>query len=208
MVSRQVSALPVLFSLALAAVFWYLIFSVQLFNFWLSMAVAAPVLAALSMLFQGPPVSKKDFDRRAFLLGILSALGLYFLFWLGYTVSQWLFSFAQGQVHSIYQIRTEGQPLLIALVLLFITSPAEEIFWRGFIQKWAMDRFGELPGWLLGSLVYAAVHISSGNFMLVMAALVAGLFWGWLYWRARNLAPCIISHCLWTVGIFLLFPVM
>lgn len=206
--SRQVSTYQVAFSLVLAAVFWYLIFRVQLFNFWLSMAIAAPVLAALSVFFQGPPVAKKDFHLNSFLVGVAAALVLYFLFWLGYTVSQWLFSFAQGQVHSIYDIRTEGQPLLIALVLLFITSPAEEIFWRGFIQKWAMDRFGELPGWLLGSLVYSAVHISSGNFMLVMAALVAGLFWGWLYQRTGNLAPCIISHCLWTVGIFLLFPVM
>lgn len=208
MVSRQVSTAQVLSALVLAAVFWYLIFSVQFFNFWLSMAVAAPVLAGLSVFFQGLPVNRRDFHRQSLLTGAAAAVLLYLLFWLGYTISQWLFSFAQGQVHAIYQIRTQGEMLVMALILLFITSPAEEIFWRGFIQKWAMDRFGDLPGWLVGSLVYAGVHLSSGNFMLVMAALVAGLFWGWLYRRERNLAPCIISHCLWTVGIFLLFPVM
>ena len=43
--------------------------------------------------------------------------------------------------------------------------------------------------------------------MLVMAALVAGLFWSALYsWRG-NLTACIVSHALWTVGVFLLFPI-
>ena len=37
----------------------------------------------------------------------------------------------------------------MALVLLFITSPAEEVFWRGFVQRWFMHRFGGKAGWLL-----------------------------------------------------------
>ena len=69
-------------------------------------------------------------------------------------------------------------------------------------------RFGARRGWLLASVIYAAVHIASGNFMLTMAAFTAGLFWGWLYQREQNLVPCIISHCLWTVTIFILLPVM
>lgn len=77
---------------------------------------------------------------------------------------------------TVYHIRTQVRAVIIALVLLFITSPAEEIFWRGFLQKWAMDRYGATGGWL--------------------------------YRQTGNLAPCIISHCLWTVGIFLLFPVI
>ena len=69
-------------------------------------------------------------------------------------------------------------------------------------------RFGAKRGWLLASVIYAAVHIASGNFMLTMAAFTAGLFWGWLYQREQNLVPCIVSHCLWTVTIFILLPVM
>ena len=96
---------------------------------------------------------------------------------------------------------------MISLILLFITSPGEEIFWRGFVQKRFVERFGARKGWLIASAVYAAVHIASGNFMLTMAALVAGLFWGWLYQRERNLVPCIVSHALWTVTIFILLPI-
>ena len=78
-------------------------------------------------------------------------------------VSQWLFSFASSQISSIYDIHTEGHPLIIALVLFFITSPAEEIFWRGFIQKMAMDKYESLSGWLLGSAINAGVHLASGK---------------------------------------------
>ena len=47
----------------------------------------------------------------------------------------------------------------MALVLLFITSPAEEVFWRGFVQRWFMHRFGGKAGWLLAVCVYAGVHV-------------------------------------------------
>lgn len=42
--------------------------------------------------------------------------------------------------------------------------------------------------------------------MLVMAALTAGLFWGWLYWKTDSLVPCILSHAFWTVTVFILWP--
>lgn len=192
----------------LAAIFWYLIFGVQLFNFWLSMAIAATILAGLSIYFEGVPVSRKDFNKNNLITGLAAAMILYLFFWAGNILSQWMFSFAEGQITSIYQIRFEGQTLLIALVLLFITSPAEEIFWRGFMQKRAMEKLGDFKGWLLASTLYAAVHIASGNFILMMAALVAGLFWGLLYWKTKNLVSCIISHSIWTVSIFLIFPVL
>ena len=54
MTSREISTSQVFFTLVLAAVFWYLIFSAQLFNFWLSMAVAASVLAGLAVLCKAP----------------------------------------------------------------------------------------------------------------------------------------------------------
>ncbi|HHX51710.1 MAG TPA: CPBP family intramembrane metalloprotease, partial [Clostridia bacterium] len=47
-----------------------------------------------------------------------------------------------------------------------------------------------------------------GNLVLIIAALVAGMLWGFLYWKSKNLVPCIVSHCLWTVSIFLLVPMI
>lgn len=208
MILRRISDGAALFTLILAAIFWYVTFALQLLNFWLSMAIAASTLTLLALFFGGKPFKKRDFNLRAVIIGVVSAVILYGIFWLGNIISQWMFGFAKSQISSIYDIRTQAELIIITLVLLFITSPAEEIFWRGFLQRWAMERFGGLAGWLLGSLCYAGVHISSGNFILTMAALVAGLFWGYIYWQEKNLVPVIISHCLWTVGIFVFFPVM
>jgi hypothetical protein len=95
----------------------------------------------------------------------------------------------------------------VGAVLLLVTSPGEELFWRGYVQRVAAQRWGNTRGFVVGTLLYGAVHLASGNFMLVMAALVAGAFWCALYsWRG-NLTACVVSHALWTVGVFLVFPI-
>ena len=94
----------------------------------------------------------------------------------------------------------------IALLLFFVTGPSEELYWRGYLQKNLMMRFGQWQGWLLATAIYAAVHIWSFNFMLIGAAAVAGAFWGAMYWRLKNLAPVIISHSVWSAVIFAVFP--
>lgn len=194
--------------LGLAAGFWYITFALKLFNFWMSMVIAVSTLTGLAIYLGGIPVSRRDWSLRSIFAGVAAAASLYAIFWLGNSLSQTLFSFARPQISSIYDIRTQGEAIMIVLVLLFITSPGEELFWRGFVQRRLVSRFGRRNGWLLASGVYAAVHIASGNFMLTMAALTAGLFWGWLYLHEQNLVPCIVSHALWTVTIFVFLPVL
>ena len=158
-------------TLALAAFFWWVNFGLHWVNFWIGMGTAASVLALLSFWFAGVPMKRTEWTGRAVLIGLVSAALLYAIFALGNTLSGWLFRFAPHQVSAIYDIRHEGSPLAMALVLLFITSPVEEVFWRGFVQRWFMHRFGGKAGWLLAVCVYAGVHVFSGNLMLVMAAL-------------------------------------
>lgn len=192
--------------LAFAAVSWTAVFGLGLINFWLGLGGAASVLAALSVFWGGAPFSRKEITVRNTLWGIAGAVALYAIFAMGRYVSLHILPFAGEQIGLIYTIRHEAHPTLIALVLLCITSPAEEIFWRGFLLRWSAGRFGAFRGWILASGLYMLVHLASGNFMLLGAALVAGLFWGLMYLGLKSLYPCIISHALWTVGIFLLFP--
>jgi len=208
MQNTEIKDFKIAITIALAIVFWYLTFSVQLLNFWLSMSIAATILSILAIYWGGNPFNNKDFNLRTIIIGVVSAIILYFVFWTGNFLSQLLFAFAKPQISSIYTIRTQAEAIYITLVLLFITSPGEEIFWRNFLQRWSMQKFGQFKGWIIASLVYAGVHISSGNFMLVMAALVAGLFWGYMYMREKNTLAVTISHALWTTGIFVFFPVM
>ena len=79
--------------------------------------------------------------------------------------------------------------------------------WRGFLQRRLGLHMGDFKGWIVSSVLYAAVHISSLNFMLVGAAGIAGLFWGFMYWRLGTLWPVVISHAVWTCLAFAVAPI-
>ena len=98
-------------------------------------------------------------------------------------------------------------PTVIALLLLFIIGPAEEIFWRGFIQRRLSARWNADLGFAATTFLYTFVHIWSFNFMLIMAALVVGFCWGIIYrFFPKSLTALIISHAVWDVCAFVLFP--
>lgn len=204
---QKVRGSQVLTLLVLAFFFWYASFVGKWLNFWLSMAIATTTLTAFATYFGGFALSKGDITFKHFVWGIGSAAVLYGIFVAGNSLSQLLFHFAKPEISAIYTIRGESQAWIIGFVLLFITSPGEELFWRAFWQQWAMEHWGEATGWFVGSLVYAAVHLVSGNIMLVLAAWVAGLYWGFLYWKTQSVFTCIVSHALWTAAIFVLWPV-
>jgi membrane protease YdiL (CAAX protease family) len=190
----------------LATVLWFVTFYLTWTSFWIKISFSAATLAILSLWLQ--PIRKKDlkFSLNAVILGLLSAVVLYLIFWIGKMVSNLLFDFAASQIGGIYD-KGVGTPIWrIALLLFLITGPAEELYWRGYLQKNLMVRFGQWQGWLGATIIYAAVHIWSGNFMLIGAAAVAGAFWGAMYWRLNNLAPVIISHSIWSMVVFAVFP--
>lgn len=195
-----------LFTVVLAVVLWYVSFGLRPFNFWLTMAVGAVLLALLTFVFYGAPFSTRQVNRRAVLLGVVSAAALYGIFRLGDLLAAALFSFGPAQIVSIYDLRADTQTWVIVLLLLFVTSPAEEIYWRGFLQRWLNQHLRPVPAWILTAVLYGAVHIVSGNTMLVLAALTAGLFWGYMFMKEESVVPVIISHALWALAVFVVFP--
>ena len=177
-------------------------------NFWVKMTITVCVLCGAAFSRAPFPWRRSDATGREALIGILAAGALYGIFWLGDCCAAHVFGFAPRQVEAVYALRALGNPWAVGAVLLLVTSPGEELFWRGYILRHATARWGERRGFIIGTGLYGAVHIPSGNFMLVMAALVAGVFWCALYrWRNGNLTACIVSHALWTVCVFLLFPI-
>lgn len=197
---------PLLGTVLLASVLWFFTFYMSWSTFWIKISFSALTLAALSLRLQPDRKGWLQFDRRALLNGLLSAALLYLVFLAGKLVSTWLFPFAEGQIGGIYA-KGVGTPLwVVALLLFFVTGPSEEIYWRGYLQRQLMQRFGGWQGWLLATGVYAGVHLWTGNFMLIGAAAVAGAFWGAMYWRLGNLAPVVISHSIWSAVIFAVLP--
>lgn len=189
-----------------AFVLWALVFGLKLVNFWFGLSLAAALLAGLSIYVAGLPLRRDELSWRGPLAGLISAAVLYGIFGLADSLAPLLLPFAQREVLGIYDIKQQADPTIILLLLIFVTSPAEELFWRGFLQRFLVSRLGGVWGLLLAAGLYAAVHVVSGNFMLVATALTAGLFWGLLYQMTNSLLICIISHSFWTVAIFVLWP--
>ena len=140
-------------------------------------------------------------------IGVGSAAVLYLVFLIGDAISAQIFSFAKLEVSSMYRSREQASSLIIGILLFLWIGPAEEVFWRAFVQHRLSKRFGEIRGYLFSSLIYAGVHVWAFNLMLFLAALLCGLFWGALFKRYRSVWPGLISHAVWDVAIFVLFPI-
>lgn len=199
------------FTIVLAAVLWTVMFSpwtAPYINFWWMMTASATVLAVLSTLFNKGWWRQLRWSPSNILLGVVIAAVLWGIFWTGDKVSSWLFDFARPQVNAIYGMKEGESPWLLSVFMLFLIGPAEEIFWRGYVQRTLSGRFSRNAGFVITTLLYAAVHAGSCNFMLVMAALVAGVVWGGLYRLfPERFSAVIISHALWDVAVFVWFPI-
>ena len=199
------------FTIILAAVLWSIMFlpvTAPHINFWWMMTGSACILSTLSTIFNPGWWKRVKLSGRGVLEGIVIAVALWGLFWIGDKLSQIIFNFARGQVDLIYGMKEGESPWLLTALMLLLIGPAEEIFWRGYVQQTLQNRWNPNAGFVVTTLIYAIVHAGSCNFMLVMAALVAGAAWGLLY----RLFPdkffaIILSHALWDVAVFVWFPI-
>ena len=203
-------------AVTVAALLWFYMFSPWtkgLTNFWVTMSGAAVMLTSLAVAFLPKPRITIEKPLLQLAGGIVLAFALWGVFWIGDKASAWIFDFARPEVDSIYSMKS-GLPVpAIAALLLFVIGPAEEFFWRGYVQR----TFGKLfegrkypadLALLMTAVIYALVHVWSLNFMLVMAALVAGVVWGLLYrLRPQMLPALIVSHALWDALVFVWIPI-
>jgi hypothetical protein len=180
-------------------------------DFWWGMSLSVAFLAVLSCLAD-PSLRRslaqdlsKGLIRKAG-LAVLSAVFLYGIFWLGNGASRAVLPAAGEEIKLVYGFKQSAALLRIGLLIAFIIGPGEELFWRGFVQRRWQHKLGRPSGWAMASLFYAAVHVGSGNFMLILSALVCGLYWGALYSLFGSVTLVAVSHAIWDMMIFIFFP--
>lgn len=201
------------FAVCVAAALWFYMFSPwtgHLSNFWLNMSISAVILSSMALPWSEYRPGKAELKDACLqlLLGVAIAFALWGIFWIGDKLSQMMFSFARPQVDNVYAMKDGSSVTMIVVLLLVLIGPAEEFFWRGYVQKTMSERLGADVALVATTLVYALVHIWSFNFMLVMAALVAGGVWGLIYRIKPSLLPAlIISHALWDALVFVILPI-
>ncbi|MBQ0025233.1 MAG: CPBP family intramembrane metalloprotease [Bacteroidales bacterium] len=201
-------------SIIIASVLWFWMFSPWTsgsVSFWVCMSCSAVILTVLAFLWGGRPDLTYRRIRKMMPqipIGIFIAFALWGIFWVGYKLSGMMFDFAGGQVDAVYGMKDGSSPAVIALLLLFLIGPAEEYFWRGYVQKTLTGSVGPTVAMVITAIIYALVHIWSFNFMLVMAALVAGSVWGLIYRLKPSLLPALVlSHALWDALVFVILPI-
>lgn len=191
----------------LAFGFWFISFYLNPYNFWLEMSAAVFILAGLSLYRWKSYEQLTTWNGRSILLGIVSALVLYGVFWVGNFVVIRLVPFAESEIAAVYSNSGSAIMPVIGTLLVIVIGPGEEVFWRGTVQKSLEDKYGGLMGLLAGATLYSLVHVWALNLTLLAAAFVCGIVWGWMYYKESNLAPLIVSHSLWSLLIFVIFPV-
>ncbi|MBO6170422.1 MAG: CPBP family intramembrane metalloprotease [Bacteroidales bacterium] len=205
-------------AISVAALLWFYMFSPWTHgapNFWICMSVSAIVLTALAVSSFAGMHADLHIEKPLLQLlgGVALAFALWGIFWIGDKLSGLMFDFARPQVDSVYSMKDGLPATLIAFLLLFLIGPAEEFFWRGYVHRTFVSifkdkRFGADIAFLVTAAIYALVHIWSFNFMLVMAALVAGAVWGFVYrLQPKALPALIVSHALWDALVFVIMPI-
>lgn len=203
------SLLPL--ALATAAILWFVMFSPWTrgsVNFWVAMSLSAVVLSAFALTGRRKWSDELRFGLSSVCFGVAIAAALWCVFWVGDKVSTALFSFPSPQIAAIYGLRDGHSAVAIGFALLLVIGPAEEIFWRGYVQHEFSARYGRDIGFLVTTLIYTLVHLWSFNLMLLLSAFAAGAAWGLLYRLfPRHLAPIILSHAVWDCVVFVVFPI-
>lgn len=200
-----------LFTLAVAVALWTTMFSPPTaphVDFWRTMTASAVALCVLAVAFDRGCLRQIRWRVSDVALGAAIAAALWCVFWIGDKASAWMFDFARPQVDAIYGMKEGESPWRLAALMLLLIGPAEEIYWRGYVQRTLSKRWGANAGFAAASLLYALAHAGSCNFMLTAAALTAGVFWGALYrFFPERFSAVILSHAFWDAAVFIWFPI-
>ncbi|MDO5581625.1 MAG: type II CAAX endopeptidase family protein [Planctomycetia bacterium] len=201
-------------AILIAFVLWGVMFSpwtAPRISFWPMMSLSAGILLTMAFGFRHDwrDLLPQTFRscRQSLLYGFMLAVFLWGVFWVGDKASSFLFGFASGQVDRVYTLKEEISPCVIGLLLFILIGPAEEIFWRGYVQRTLSDFYGPNRAMFFAIGAYTLVHLFSFNFMLLAASAVLGCVWSFLFRLSPKTLPAlIVSHALWDTAVFVLFP--
>ena len=188
-----------LLALGIAAAFaaFGLTFRAPRGRFWDRMTATGIVLGGLA-LAANRDARRVRIGPREVAVGLATAAGLYGIFRVGDTVAREVMPRGGEEIGDIYGLRSLRSKEELATRLGLVIGPAEELFWRGFVQGRA--------GYLTATLLYGGAHIVTENVTLIGAATIAGAYWGFLRAVGVPLGALVVSHVAWDIWIFLVAP--
>jgi membrane protease YdiL (CAAX protease family) len=163
------------------------------------------LLGAISI--SGDRSLTRDRPRRSHLwAGLAIAAGLYAVFTVGDRVARRVMPQGSKDIGDIYSLRRLRPAFELALRLGLIVAPAEELFWRGLLQRRLAERLGRWRGAAAATALYGGAHLCTGNATLIGAASMAGAAWSGLAALEVPMPALVFSHMIWDIWIFLIQP--
>ncbi|UOE95973.1 type II CAAX endopeptidase family protein [Alkalihalobacillus sp. LMS39] len=191
--------------IALAHLLLFVSFYWQPFEFWLLFPFSLFVMVLYSLSFETMNWTRPTIT--SLLLSAFTGVALYLLIVFGkYLVILLSLPFltALDQLATIIKPREWWHYLVLFLFII----PGEEIFWRGFVQKRLQQSYSPFVAVIGATLLYASAHLYAGSVLLIAAAIVGGLVWGYIYIRTNNLLLAIASHVIFDLFLLVIFPIL
>ena len=123
-------------------------------RFWDRMTATGIVLGGLALAVDRD-TRRVRIGPREVAVGLASAAGLYGIFRVGDTVAREVMPRGGEEIGDIYALRSLRRKEELAARLGIVIGPAEELFWRGFVQGRA--------GYLTATALYGGAHIVTEN---------------------------------------------
>ncbi|MDP9266278.1 MAG: CPBP family intramembrane metalloprotease [Chloroflexota bacterium] len=174
-------------------------------RFWQRMTMTGAALGSIALAGDAD-LRRPRLGRRDTGVGLAIAAGLYAVFQVGDRAARRLLPGGEAEIGDIYALRALRPRPEIALRLAAVIGPAEELFWRGLLQRALCARVG--PAWATAcaAAAYGGAHLVTGNVALIGAAATAGLYWSVLAALGAPMTALVVSHVVWDVWIFLVAP--
>ncbi len=93
-----------------------------------------------------------------------------------------------------------------SIILIISTGLAEELLFRGILQKNAQNVLGPLYGLLYTALVFTALHIGWNSFPDLIFVFSVGLFYGIAFYKTKSIIGTTLSHGISNTFLFLIVP--
>jgi len=93
-----------------------------------------------------------------------------------------------------------------SIILIVSTGFAEELLFRGILQKNAENVFGMAMGLLYTALLFTALHIGWNSFYDLIFVFCVALFYGIVFQKTRSIVGVTLSHGISNTFLFLIIP--
>jgi uncharacterized protein len=96
--------------------------------------------------------------------------------------------------------------LVASIILVISTGFAEELLFRGILQKNAENVFGNIYGVIFTSILFTVFHIGWYSNLDILFVFGVAMFYGYIFQKTRSLLGITLSHGICNSVLYLIMP--